>query len=220
MVKPIELDPREALRNCGVHARQINEQIAEADKQRSDAVAAGDLDAVRKINRRVADLKNDLVTLAEGRALFETRVAQLDAGDRIAACDAAIEQLKPLAEAVIVLVEQLEAKLVEAGALKALIDAKFEEYRAGYPSILPRLPWYRSFELQTFESKLKQAFEDCSRSGLEKIDSHLDHYNFNNHTRRKPSAALREGLAKFIDDLRGTVRELETERAAKLEVAK
>jgi hypothetical protein len=54
MVKPIELDPREALRNCGVHARQINEQIADADKQRSDAVAAGDLDAVRKINRRKA----------------------------------------------------------------------------------------------------------------------------------------------------------------------
>jgi hypothetical protein len=215
MPKPTELDPREALRNCGIHARQINEQIAEADKQRSDAVAAGDLDAVRRINRRVSDLKNDLVTLAEGRALFEARVAKLDSEERIAACDAAIEKIGPPAAAIIALVEELEAELDRAAATKVAIDAKYAEYRDGYPKILPKLEWYRDFNLSSLDWQLKTAMEHCAREGFHKIGRYIDHHNGNTGESRKPSAALRESLATFVDNLRSSVREREDERATK-----
>jgi hypothetical protein len=219
MAKP-ELDPREALRNCGIHARQINEQIAEADKQRSDAVAAGDLDAVRRINRRVSDLKNDLATLVEGRALFEARVAKLDAEGRIAACDAAAEGMKPALEEVCAAIEQLEEQLLLAGRTYTLVQEKFkafEEARAACAKALPMVPhWRASFTIDVFRAYLSDALEFGGRRGLDRIYWAI----LEEHDRRW-SAITRERAAEYVANLKSAVREVEEERAAQLkEVAK
>jgi hypothetical protein len=67
-------DPRDALRNTQVHIKQVTEAIAETERQRSEAVAGGDLESLRKYNRRIADLKSDLGSLEEGRGLFAAQV--------------------------------------------------------------------------------------------------------------------------------------------------
>jgi hypothetical protein len=46
-------DVHEALRNCVVHIRQTNDAIVEADRQRTDAITEGDLDVVRRVNKRL-----------------------------------------------------------------------------------------------------------------------------------------------------------------------
>jgi hypothetical protein len=215
MVKLSQPDPREALRNCGVHARQLNDQIAEADKQRSDAVATGDLDAVRKISRRVADLKNDLVTLAEGSALFEARVAKLDADDRIAACDAATEELKPALEEVCAAIEKLEELLLAAGAAFVEVGKTYERFEAARVSCsaaLPSVPYWRaSFRLDGFKSFVTEALADSSKWGFEKIG-----WRILEQRRLRWSALQREYAADYVANLKSAIREIEQERAEQL----
>jgi hypothetical protein len=174
MAKTDTTDPREALRNCQVHIRQINEAIDAAHVQRSDAVAAGDLDLVRKLNKRIADLQSDLSTLEEGRKLFEARAAKLDSEDRIAACDAATEELKPAMEQVCAAIERLEDLLIAAGAGYAevlKVYGEYEQARVARAGALPKVPhWRAKFDLGVFRAYLNEALADSGKYGLEKID--------------------------------------------------
>lgn len=212
MAKP-DLDPRDALRNCGIHARQIGDQIAEADKQRGEAVAAGDLDLVRKINRRLADLKNDLATLAEGRELFEAQVAKLDAEARIAATDAAAEEMKPALDEVCAAIEQVKDQLLQAGQAALLVKEKFKAFeavRSARYEALPRVPdWRAGFNIGVYGAYLSEALQYGGKSGLEKIG-----WAVLEQRDRRWSAITREYAAKYVEDLKSAVRELEEERAA------
>jgi hypothetical protein len=211
MAKP-DLDPRDALRNCVVHIRQTNDAIAEAEGQRGEAVAAGDLAAVRKINKRIAELKDDLGSLAEGRVLFEAQVGKLDAEARIAATDAAAEEMKPALDEVCAAIEQVEDLLLQAGKAALLVKEKFAAFeavrRARYEA-LPRVPdWRASFNLGVYGAYLSEALEYGGKSGLEKIG-----WAVLEQRDRRWSATTREYAAKYVDDLKSAVREVEEERA-------
>src|SRR5215475_1777985 len=104
MTKTNGTDPRDALRGCLIHIKQTGEAIATAEAQRSDAVSVGDLASVRRATKHLADLRSDLDALTEGRKLLEAKVVELDSADRIKAVDAAIEQIRPQIEEVIVAV--------------------------------------------------------------------------------------------------------------------
>jgi hypothetical protein len=201
----------EALRNCLVHIGQVKQSLVEADSQRADAIAASDLAAVRKTNRRIADLKDDLAALEEGRGTLERKVAQLAGAERLAAADAAIEEIRPALEELCALVEAFEIKLIEAANAKAAVDKAFEAYRSSWPKGLPRLPAYSDFTMSGFTARLQQALTDCAREGLERADYLLD--DTSTGTRRRPSLLLRERAAAFLNELRAKVRELEEAKA-------
>ena len=167
-------DVHEALRNCLVHIGQVKQSLVEADSQRAEAIAASDLAAVRKTNRRIADLKDDMAALEEGRGLLERKAAQLASEERLAAADAAIETIRPALEELCALVEEFETRLVEAGALKAKIDEQFAAYGLKYPGALPRLPNYSDFTLNGLNARIKQALTDAAREDFAKIDYLLD----------------------------------------------
>ena len=57
--------------------------------------------------------------------------------------------------------------------------------------------------------------EHSARDGFHRIGRYIEHHNSNTGEYRKPSVALRESLATFVDNLRSSVREREDERAAK-----
>jgi hypothetical protein len=217
MAKP-ELDPRDALRNCVVHIRQTNDAIAEADRQRGDAVAEGDLAAVRKINRRLVDLKDDLASLEEGRALFEAQVAKLDSAARIAACDAAAEEMKPALEEVCAAIERLEELLLAAGAAYVEVGKAYEQFgeaRSARSEALPKVPYWRaSFTLDAFRAFLNEALEDGGKYGFEKTG-----WEILERRRLRWSAIQREYAAEYIENLKSAVREVEEELAENSERA-
>ena len=204
-------DVHEALRNCVVHIRQTNDAIVEADRQRTDAITEGDLDVVRRVNQRIADLKGDLAALEEGRCMLGRKVAQLASTERLAVADAAIEAIRPALEELISLAEVFEVKFVEAAAAKAAIDKAFVTYRETWPKGLPRLPGYADFSLSGFTARLQQALTDCAREGLEKADYLLD--DTSTGPRKRPSVLLRERAAAFVNELREKVREAEEAKA-------
>ena len=90
MAKLPEPDPKDELRRNGVHLRQTTEALAEADKQRQAYIEAGDLEAVRKIDKRIADLTSDKRALSERRVLLAKQAAEADLAYRIQARDIAI----------------------------------------------------------------------------------------------------------------------------------
>jgi hypothetical protein len=209
-----ELDPRDALRGCLIHIRQTSDAIDEATKQRSDHVAAGDLDLVRRTTKRITDLKSDLAALEEGRALLEARVAGLDTEQRIAACDTAADELKPSLEGVCGAIERLEEALLAAAAAHANVlaaYAAFGEARQAHDAALPRVPnWRAGFTLETFRARLTDLLEDCARWGLDRITPAA----LQRHDDRRWSATHRVRASAYVDDLKSAVREIEAERAA------
>jgi hypothetical protein len=211
MGKPNDDNPRDALRNCVVHIFQLGEQIAEATRQRGAHVAAGDLALVRRTNKHIDDLKSDLAALAEGRALIEQRVAQLDSEERLAAADSAIETLRPLLEELCAMVERMEGMLVEAGNLKSEIDKRYEAFRLGIPINVPRLPAYSDFTLAGLNARLQQALTDCAREDISRMDYLID--DVTTGERRRPSRLLRARVEAFVNDLRAKVREVEETKA-------
>lgn len=172
MSKNSTTDPREALRNCETHIRQTNEAIDEAGRQRADAVAAGDLDLVRRVTKRITDLKGDLAALEQGHGLIVAKVAQLDSEARIATCDNAAEELKPSLEQVCAAIERLEEALLASGAAYAAVDkayADFENARTTRYSAFPRFEsWRASFGLDVFRAYLNEALQEQRKVRLRK----------------------------------------------------
>jgi hypothetical protein len=211
--KPI--DPHDALRDCRIHISQITAAIAETEAQRCAAVVEGDLELVRRHNKRIADLKGDLDALQQGRQLFEAQVTKLDSEQRIAACDQASEELKPYLDKVCAALEQTEDRLIEAGA--AFNDAlnlyeEFNTARSVRVAILPKAePWRASFSLDVWRACLTETFESFSkgRGDLAKIAWYITEWH-----KGRWSATARRRADEYIANLKSVVREIEEDRAA------
>jgi hypothetical protein len=78
-----EPDPATELRNNAVALKQVTAAIDEATAQRTDAIAAGDLEIVKRFDKRLADLRSELAFRKERRVLLAQQAAEADLAYRI-----------------------------------------------------------------------------------------------------------------------------------------
>jgi hypothetical protein len=191
-----EADPRDDLRRNAVHLRQTTEALAEATGQREAAVIAGDLEIVRKIDKRIADLTSDKRALTERRVLLAQAAAEADLEFRRQSRDIAINStVAPALARVIEQIEVFERTLGESAAAYAAIKQSFKAYTDAWPKDVPPAPAYAEFTLAGLAALLKLALTHTSRQG----DFENVMHRFGDEL---PSAALRRQANAFLADLK------------------
>jgi hypothetical protein len=195
LAKP-EPDPKDELRRNGVHLRQTTEALAEATGRREAAGVAGDLEIVRKIDKRIADLTSDKRALTERRVLLAQQAAEADLAYRTQARDVAINStVAPALARVVDGIQQFEAKLTEAAAAYSAIKEAFTSYTRSWPAAVPPAPAYADFTLAGLHALMKQALQHTGRQG----DFEFVMHRFGDEL---PSAALRRQADAFVSDLK------------------
>jgi hypothetical protein len=215
MPKPELPDLADRQRNNAVALRQANEAIEETTVKREGLLRGdGDLVEIRRLGKRIDDLKADADALSEQREWLASEAEKVARDKRLAEADLAIATLRPGIEEIIAKVETLEATLIKAGDLHSEITKRFEVYSGAYPKALPRLPAYSDFSLNGFSARLKQCLEDCARDGFQHIANYADQVDLVTGARKRPSVLLRERAEAFLADVRAKVHELEQPVAA------
>jgi hypothetical protein len=215
MAKP-DLDLTDRQRNNAIALRQVREAIDETTAQRVALIQAdGDLAEIRRLKKRLDDLQADAAVYEQKRELLELEADKAESARRLREAEAAIATLRAPLEEIIAEQVELEADVDRACARKLLINAKYEAYKAAYPKILPRFEWFRDFTLQGLDWHLTEGMKSAAHEGFHKLSRYIGSWDSSTGDYRKPSVALRESLAAFLDNLRSSVREREDERAAK-----
>lgn len=195
MAKP-EPTPQEDLRNNATALRQVTAAIDEATAQRTDAIAAGDLEIVKRFDKRLSDLRSELAFRKERRALLARAAVEADLSARTAARNEAITAtVEPKLDAVVAAIEQFERQLTEAAASYAAIKVAFQDYVRAWPPAVPPAPAYQEFTLAGLHALMKQALHHTGKMG----DFEFIMHRFGDNL---PSAALRRQAARFVADLK------------------
>jgi hypothetical protein len=195
MAKP-DPTPQDELRNNATALRQVTTALEEATAQRTDAIAAGDLEIVKRLDKRLADLRSELAFRKERRVLLAQQAAEADLAARTQARDVAINStVAPALVMVIDHIQQFEAKLTEAAAAYAAIKQAFADHTRAWPAAVPPAPAWQEFTLSGMSALMKLALTNTARMG-----------DFEHVMRRfgeeLPSVALRRQANAYLADLK------------------
>jgi hypothetical protein len=198
--KTVTTDIKDDLRRGAIHIRQTADAIAEAEKQRAEAVQTGDLEICRKVDRRLADLSTDLRALEERQRWLAAARIKVDlAAAEQARTDAIDRVLQPQADAIIAKAERLERAVAELGAAYADLDGAVAAMYAKWPASVPKLPFYE-FRLTDAKQRLSGACEYASAYGeFNRMPMWANTFG----ERTVPLAeSVKRGILNYIRDLR------------------
>jgi hypothetical protein len=191
-----EPTPKDELRDNATALRQVTTAIEEATAQRTDAIAAGDLEIVKRVDKRLADLRSELAFRKERRVLLAQQAAEADLAARTAARNEAIATtVEPKLDAVVAAIGDFEAKLQECAASYSAIKQSFSDYTRAWPAAVPPAPAHQEFTLSGMAALMRLALTNTAKMG-----------DFEHVMRRfgdeLPSAALRRQANAYVADLK------------------
>jgi hypothetical protein len=162
MAKP-EPDLRDQLRNNTVHRRQVLDALAEAQKQRDAAFRGGaDLAELRKLDKRVADLKADAGILAEQAKSLADQAREAERQRIVQEREAEIAKRATAAADVLLMITVWNEQLKEVAAGCEKIIAAFEQ---------------RGISPGDFRERLKDAGRQLQLTGrFERFPHYLNYY--------------------------------------------
>jgi hypothetical protein len=200
MAKPPDLDLATQIRNDAVHIQQVARAIVDATKQRDTYVRDCDLEAARKLDRRLEDLNSDLRTLEEHRDWLSMEASKARwttaEKDRAAAIDSTIQ---PHADVIIAAAERVERAIAELGDAYTALDTAVNALYHNWPAAVPHTPFYR-YSLMDVKLRLSGA---CAYAANGNAFGRLAEFARSYGERTVPLAeGVRRALTNYIRDLR------------------
>jgi chromosome segregation ATPase len=195
-----QASPADDLRNNATHIRQVAEAIAEAERQRTDAIAADDFEIAKRVDKRLIDLRGELAFLKERRGHLSE---QAEAAANTAAEQARIagidQVLDPHAARIAEKAAALEAAVTALAAAWGDLEAATARMYADWPDAVPKLKYYE-FRLTDVKQRLAGAMQYASASG----DFHRLPVWVNTFAGRSTTLteSVRRALASYLADLR------------------
>jgi hypothetical protein len=200
MAKTATPEIKDELRRVGVHIRQTADAIAEAEKQRAEAVQTGDLEICRKVDRRLADLASDLRALEERQSwLAAARIKTDLAAAEQARSDAIDKVLQPQCDAIIELAARLETAVAELGSAYGALDKEVAALYARWPAAVPHTPFYR-YSLMDIKQRLAGAMQYAANgNAFDRLAEFARTYGERTTT---ISESVRRALTAYLRDLK------------------
>jgi hypothetical protein len=145
-------DLQEQLRRNAVTIRQTVEAIAAADAQRVEAVRSGELEIVRRIDKRIADLNTDYAALEEQHDWLASEAAGADRARREERRLAAVADRKARLGAREVSAQKLDEGLAQLSAAFANLERADTALFEDWPTELPPAETLRYLRLMNAET--------------------------------------------------------------------